>query len=113
MTATVEHVQCSFCNGAGKETLRGCVVSVDGNVAVIEEAGGVQSHIKFAVTAANDNGALFAEKTCTICTQNPSVDFEPGCSGTTGKDGSGGFQCTAGFPEATLQCPRRRLGQVA
>ena len=104
ITTTI-HTGCVHCNGTDKIKNRDCLVSTSGNAAVIAEAGGVKSHIEFEVMVTNDdNGSLFGTDTCTICTQNPSVDFVPDCSGTL--DGGGSVVATfATMASHTLSLP--------
>lgn len=108
VTVTALHEECVFCNRAVKRITRDCDVSVSGGVATIHEAGGVKSHIIFSVTATNDVGSLSDVKSCTICTQNPSADFEPGCSGGI-FDNDNQYECPAGFPDASFECSRSLL----
>lgn len=109
VTVTAVHDGCLFCNGAGKTKTRDeCDVSTEGPSFNIAEAGGVASHIIFTVTATNDNAGasdefLEAQATCTVCTQNPSVDFNPGCSDSKPSK-SKGFECGVGFPVSEFTC---------
>eukprot|EP00804_Cyclotella_cryptica_P029486 CCRYP_011290-RB/>CCRYP_011290-RB protein AED:0.01 eAED:0.01 QI:1437/1/1/1/0.66/0.25/4/197/528 len=102
----VIHKKCIFCNGAGKETSRDCVI--DGSTII--DSGGVQDHISWAVIATNvhigESTQLSTEEVCTVCVQNPSADFDPGCSGNgavTKKNGQK-YACEASCPQCELHC---------
>ena len=98
------HEKCAFCNPAGKEISRDCVI--DGTTII--DSGGVQDHISWLVTATNKYGGVSAQETCTVCVQNPSADdSDPGCSGNdNGKLDSEGnqYECEASCPRCELKC---------
>jgi hypothetical protein len=120
VTVATSHDKCQFCNGAGKKKDRDCVVETSGSGYTIHDAGGVQDHISFSVTATNDisgsSGFLSETKTCTICVQNPSVNFDPGCSdslrakGRKSKGGKlNGDVCEGDYPNKGLECSSSRF----
>lgn len=96
----IAHEKCSACNGAGKETSRDC--DIDGTT--INDSGGVADHISWTVTATNVHGDLSDEKTCTICVQNPSADFNPGCSGNVFNTKGNKYVCDSSCPNCSLHC---------
>jgi hypothetical protein len=109
----VQHLGCFVCDeNRGKVEIHKCKVSELG----IEASGDVQSHLEFNVTVTNTiASALGSEplsvwETCTICTQDPSVDFDPGCPSNQKKVNKGKvtsldhYVCEDGFPSARFTC---------
>lgn len=74
------------------------------------DSGGVKDHISWIVTATNTHSGqdtpISAQETCTVCVQNPTSDFEPGCSGKDpGSEKNGNqYVCDASCPQCELQC---------
>ena len=102
----IVHEKCSFCNPSGKEVDRDCII--DGTT--VMDSGGVKDHISWIVTATNTHSGqdtpISAQETCTVCVQNPTSDFEPGCSGKDpGSEKNGNqYVCDASCPQCELQC---------